>query len=378
MKEFPDIQSLAAASLERVKEIWAGLGYYRRATLLHKCAQVVVEKYDGIIPSSVEELEKLPGIGKYTAGAIASVAYGKAVPLIDGNVIRVLTRLRTIATDPKGSVANKLMWKLAGNLVDFKRPGDFNQALMELGSQLCTVQNPSCNKCPIRSCCNAYKELCEGKAKVEDQTYAPCTICTSSDTSLAVTKYPIKTEKKKKRDMFTHVCIVKNELESSDPLYLLVQRPNTGLLAGFWEFSSVEIPIENYNTVTDVPYKARKDVMDRYLSQFVDIDLIHKANERREIGSTTHIFSHIKQHLSVETLTIYTSNLNLKSETSDYSCNWFTKETLLNMAISKSVKKCFDILTTNNSAKIVAKRKRTGLVPLKGQIPINKCFNLQK
>jgi A/G-specific adenine glycosylase len=110
MKEFPTVQALAAASPERVNEMWAGLGYYRRARLLHQCAKEIVDKHDGTIPQTAAALEDLPGVGKYTAGAVASIAFGQVTPLVDGNVIRVLARLRAIAADPKNASVVKLFW----------------------------------------------------------------------------------------------------------------------------------------------------------------------------------------------------------------------------------------------------------------------------
>jgi A/G-specific adenine glycosylase len=110
MREFPTVQALASATPERVNEMWAGLGYYRRARLLHQCAKEIVDKHGGVIPRTASELEELPGIGKYTAGAVASIAFGQVTPLVDGNVIRVLARLRAIAADPKNLAVTKLFW----------------------------------------------------------------------------------------------------------------------------------------------------------------------------------------------------------------------------------------------------------------------------
>lgn len=377
MKEFPDIQTLANSSAERVKEMWAGLGYYRRASLLHKCAQTVVEKFGGKLPEEAEELEKLPGIGKYTAGAISSVAFGKVTPVVDGNVIRVLTRLRAIATDPKGSAVTKLMWKIAGDLVDDERPGDFNQAIMELGSQLCTALNPHCDKCPVRKCCNAHKEVISSTKYTEHGDYDPCTLCTVHDITTTVTKFPIKTAKKKKRELMTQVCIVQKDNGIGELEYLLVQRPDKGLLAGFWEFPSVELEDAN----EDTPYDQRKEVMDLYLSK-LDQTIVDNHSERRELGTTTHIFTHINQLLFVETLRIKNSSQESFAEDfpTEITYNWFTKDTLMGMAISKSVKKCFSLLCKDEKPKPAP--KRTKLMrkqisnDIKAQDAINKMFNI--
>ena len=158
LRRFPDLHALAAAREEQVCEAWAGLGYYSRARNLHAAARRLVAGNRGRIPTTASDLRKLPGIGRYTAGAIASIAFGEPVPAVDGNVERVLSRLFAI-DDPVGSAAAmRRVWELAARLAACDRPGELNQALMELGAGLCSPRAPGCGACPVRRFCAAYAE----------------------------------------------------------------------------------------------------------------------------------------------------------------------------------------------------------------------------
>ena len=155
MKRFPTVATLAAARLDSVLKLWQGLGYYTRARNLHKAAKVIVERHNGTFPDTFEHLIALPGIGRYTAGAIASIAFGLPVPVLDGNVMRVLCRLYRLSDNPKSPAAQKHLWLLAKTLEPKARPGDFNQSLMELGATICTPKNPDCTHCPVEKLCLA-------------------------------------------------------------------------------------------------------------------------------------------------------------------------------------------------------------------------------
>jgi len=155
LERFPDTRSLAVADEEEVLAAWSGLGYYRRARGLHSGARVVVERHDGKLPMTSEALQSIPGIGRYTAGAIASIAFDRAEPILDGNVRRVLSRL--FALDASGVTRNaedRWLWTIASELVRGRAPGDFNQALMELGAQVCTPRQPRCESCPVARWCH--------------------------------------------------------------------------------------------------------------------------------------------------------------------------------------------------------------------------------
>ncbi len=157
LRLFPDLPALAAAPLDQVLRCWEGLGYYSRARNLKLAAERIAERYDGRMPSEPDELERLPGIGRYTAGAIASIAFGRRVPILDGNVRRVLCRLYAILDDPRVSPTTERLWTLAAALLPMRAVADFNQALMELGALVCTPRQPDCSHCPIRPDCQAYR-----------------------------------------------------------------------------------------------------------------------------------------------------------------------------------------------------------------------------
>jgi len=146
---FPTVEALAKAAEERVLALWSGLGYYRRARMLHRAAQAVANELSGVIPHEAEKLRKLPGVGRYTAAAIASIAYGEPVAVVDGNVERVLSRMDG---EPRG---DGTAWKRAQELLDRRHPGDWNQAMMELGATVCTPQGPKCEICPVLHWCRA-------------------------------------------------------------------------------------------------------------------------------------------------------------------------------------------------------------------------------
>ena len=156
MARFPTVESLAEAPLDDVLKHWAGLGYYARARNLHKGAQAVVAEHGGRVPSDPKALLALPGIGRYTAGAILSIAFNQEAPIVDANVVRVLSRVHAVAGDPKTSAATQAeLWRLAEEAIPKGRAGDFNQAMMELGALVCEPGAPKCSSCPVSAECQA-------------------------------------------------------------------------------------------------------------------------------------------------------------------------------------------------------------------------------
>jgi len=156
MDEFPTVQLLAAAPVDRVLHLWTGLGYYARARNLHRAAAVVCEQYEGTFPGDVATLETLPGIGRSTAGAIVSIAFGHRAVILDGNVKRVLTRHRAVAGWPGVTAVHRQLWLLAEQYTPEKRCPDYTQAIMDLGATLCTRSKPRCDECPVAGDCLAY------------------------------------------------------------------------------------------------------------------------------------------------------------------------------------------------------------------------------
>ncbi len=210
LERFPTVEALAAAPIDEVLRHWAGLGYYARARNLHRAAQIVVERYAGQLPQTPREIESLPGIGRYTSGAILSIAYDIPRPIVDANVIRVVSRLFGLRGDPKSSANQATLWGLAERLVPLQRPGDFNQALMELGALICDPAEPKCDRCPLYAdCCaalmpdpSALPEIPEGRATVR----------------------------------LTHASAL---IRNAEDGFLIVQRPAQGLWGGLWEFPRV-------------------------------------------------------------------------------------------------------------------------------------------
>lgn len=158
MQHFPTVASLATADEQHVLKLWEGLGYYTRARNLQKAARLICEKHSAKFPRSFEDILALPGIGRYTAGAIASIAYGDPTPILDGNVIRVLSRQFALAGDPKSPPNQSRLWHLSTQLVTASNaPSALNQGLMELGATICTPRAPLCPKCPVHTTCEAFR-----------------------------------------------------------------------------------------------------------------------------------------------------------------------------------------------------------------------------
>jgi A/G-specific adenine glycosylase len=157
LQRFPDLRALAGAPEPEVLREWAGLGYYARARNLRAAARKIVAERGGVFPDDMPSLLSLPGVGSYTAAAVLSIAYGRPHAVLDGNVARVLCRIFSIRRDPRGSAARRLLQDLAQGLLDERNPGDWNQAMMELGETICVPRNPRCSDCPLRAFCAAFK-----------------------------------------------------------------------------------------------------------------------------------------------------------------------------------------------------------------------------
>lgn len=338
MQKWPSLYHLSLATLEEVNEMWAGLGYYRRARYLLEGAKKIIEE-GGSFPRTVCSLRKIPGIGDYTAGAIASIAFDEVVPVVDGNVVRVLARLKAISANPKDSVTVKKFWSLAGQLVDPSRPGEFNQALMELGATICTPTSPGCSECPISVQCHALKLTCQGGL---------------------VTDYPLKVVKAKQRNDFSAVCVLEisesqNLLEGTEETsrYLLVKRPEEGLLAGLWEFPSVLVGQESETVI-------RKKAIDNFLKTSFNLDAKKtcKVILREEVGEYVHIFSHIRLKMYVEYLIIHIKGGSkfLENVPDEGSMIWkcVDSKELSSMGLTSGVRKVLTMVQQYKETKLTA------------------------
>jgi len=212
LKEFPTVQALASAPEQEVLRLWAGLGYYSRARNLRATANRIVEAHGGKVPDSVAELLFLPGVGSYMAGAVASIAHGIVAAAVDGNVIRVLSRLFRLKKDPSGPRVRRELEDLDMALVPRDRPGDFNQAMMELGARVCAPAAPDCPACPLRTVCEAARE---GNP----------------------TDYPFKPRRAETVEVEESCAMVRR-----GERYLVTQRPGqTGRYRSMWEFPHIEV-----------------------------------------------------------------------------------------------------------------------------------------
>ncbi len=155
---FPTLADLAGGSEEEVLRLWEGLGYYSRARNLHKAAQVVMTQHGGQFPNTAAALESLPGIGRYTAGAIASFAFDRPAPIVEANTLRLYCRLLAFDGDPRSAAGQKLLWEFAARVLPRKSPGRFNQALIELGATICKPESPACPTCPVKTACAAFTQ----------------------------------------------------------------------------------------------------------------------------------------------------------------------------------------------------------------------------
>ncbi|MDK2867739.1 MAG: A/G-specific adenine glycosylase [Clostridiales bacterium] len=242
---FPTVEALAKATEDDVLRLWQGLGYYTRARNLKRCADVVWQQYDGIFPNQYQDLLKLPGIGPYTAGAIASIAFNRRVPAVDGNVLRVFSRLDARSDDIANPKTAKQFQAALLPLIP-EEPGVFNQALMELGATVCTPQNPKCNRCPVSKYCKAHAEGME-------------------------MQYPVKTKKIKQKQMPIGMGIICHK----DKL-LCFKQVEGRLLHGLWS-----LPF-----ATDL-------VDERMLRNQLAEDFQLDLTEGRFVGQVRHVFTHL-------------------------------------------------------------------------------------
>jgi A/G-specific adenine glycosylase len=207
LARFPTVEALAAAPLDEVLKAWEGLGYYARARHLHAAARQVTTEFNGQMPDTMKGLLSLPGIGRYTAGAILSTAFGQDVPAIDGNVRRVLSRAFAVAEDVTRGAGQRRLWALAEELLPPGRAGDFNQALMDLGATVCTPRVPLCGQCPLAENCQAHRMGQEER-------------------------FPVR----RQRRAIPHYEVAAGVVWNGQGRFLIAQRPPDGMLGGLWEF----------------------------------------------------------------------------------------------------------------------------------------------
>lgn len=251
--ELPDIRALALAPEERLLKLWEGLGYYNRVRNMQRAARIVVEQYGGELPADYEQLRQLPGIGAYTAGAIASIAFGLREPCVDGNVLRVCMRVTGSYEDITKEAVKKELTRRLRRVLPADRPGMFNQALMELGALICLPNGkPHCEECPVMHLCQAFhKDI--------------------------VMELPVKPEKKARRIEERTVFLIRVPTGQEEGL-VLHRRPGRGLLAGLWELPGVEGYLEQE--------PAAQQLMSEYAPK--------QPITLRRLPDGRHIFTHVE------------------------------------------------------------------------------------
>ena len=268
---FPTVADLAQAPEEKLLKAWEGLGYYSRVRNMQKAAQQIMENHGGVFPSSYEEISKLKGIGPYTAGAIASIAFGLPEPAVDGNVMRVLARLFEVDYDIGVPTNRKIFQAMMEILIDPVRPGDFNQALMDLGSDIESPVNPRPEESPVKEFSAAYQHE-------------------------TMDRYPIKAPKKKPLPVYLTAFIIKD----SQGRYLLEKNEREGLLSGFWHFPLIEVDSLSLNLgqLSLLDGKGEAESNPEILSFEQDYDLAIDWQDR-SYPIVQHVFSHRKWQVQI-------------------------------------------------------------------------------
>jgi A/G-specific adenine glycosylase len=303
MRLFPDVHALANASEHDVLNAWEGLGYYGRARNLHKAAQLVAEQYSGEIPRDLDELRKLPGIGRYTLGAIASIAFGIDISTLDGNIKRVYARIFDVTEPVDSPAGEKILWHLADEQLPKGQAGDYNQALMDLGATICVPKNPRCLICPVMKLCKARQH------GTQDQR-------------------PVKNPKK---DIPHYVHAAGVIIERGR--VLLAQRPSNGLLGGMWEFPNGRV---NGDPAKELPEAFKKGY---------SLQLRAKRSSRGEgsrsaepVGVVHHAYSHFS-------VTVHVFRCELISKLKGTNLKWVSLKKLNEYPMGKIDRQIAEMIT---------------------------------
>ena len=288
MEIFPNIDCLAGADEDQVLSTWEGLGYYSRARNLHQAARILNDKFQSMLPKDPEFLQKLPGIGRYTAGAIASMAYGLNVPVLDGNVRRIFTRYFNIDTPLQTSETETLLWHRAQELLPKEKAGDYNQALMELGALICLPKNPICNKCPLSSGCLANNLNLQKDRPV-----------------------------RKKKSPLPHLQVTAAVIQEHNRV-LLAKRPPDGLLGGMWEFPGGKQELN----------ESLQETLIREIQEELNVDI--------QVGEVLGIFHHAYTHYKVTLHAFYCSLISQDIQLHFHTkCAWVPLESLPHYPMGK-------------------------------------------
>lgn len=294
LERYPAVEALAAAPIDDVLKLWEGLGYYARARNLHRLARQIVNDHAGRFPASAKALQQLPGIGRYTAAAIASIAFDQTVAVLDGNVIRVLSRLIDLPEEISQMRVEQQLWTLAESLLPAERPGDYNQALMDLGRTICTPREPDCRHCPVQSFCQAFAQGTQSLRPV-----------------------------KKQKSPLPNVRAAAAILRDAKDRILLVQRPAEGLLGGLWALPGGRCEAEETYT----------DCLHRSLKQMLGIEI----RVAEEMAATEQTFTHFRLRLRA-----FACELLAGTPTGETRSAWAAAEELPRYSLGKADRKIMD------------------------------------
>ena len=306
---FPTVESLADASEERLLKAWEGLGYYSRVRNMQKAAQQIMNEFEGKFPSTYEGISSLKGIGPYTAGAISSIAFNLPQPAVDGNVMRVLARLFEVNHDIGNPSNRKIFQAMMEVLIDPDRPGDFNQALMDLGSDIEAPVNPRPEESPVKEFSAAYQHG-------------------------TMDRYPIKAPKKKPIPIYLKALVVQN----SQGQFLLEKNESEKLLAGFWHFPLIEVDdFSDQNQDLDLFSQVAESILQlgpspqESFEQDYDLEVDWQDLRFEEVK---HIFSHRKWHIQ-----IIAGRVTETQEYADREVLWLSPEEFINYPLAKPQQK---------------------------------------
>ena len=296
LERFPDVQSLAVASDSEVLRSWEGLGYYRRATQLHRAAQVIVSEHDGVFPNTFEEVLSLPGIGRYTAGAICSIAYHQRTPILEANTIRLHARLLAYPDDPAKAAGNKLLWQMAELVLPTAaQSGRFNQALMDLGNRICTPKSPDCANCPV------------------------VTLCRAAQQGLQHVIPALKTEKNPEERTEAALVIEKRGK------YLMMRYPQGVRWAGLWDFPRCEL---------------NQDVVQQDFGKYCD-NIKRLTGYHVVLHDQVAEFRHAVTRFKI-TLKVFVAQVTGRKGRGEYQTEWVSQQGLAHLALSTTGRKIAD------------------------------------
>ena len=294
LKKYPTLIDLATADDAELLKLWEGLGYYSRARNLKAGAQQIMAEFAGVFPTKLGDIRSIKGIGPYSAASIGSICFGLAEPAIDGNLFRVTSRLFELEADISRASSRKIFDEKIRELISTESPGDFNQALMDIGATICKPKSPRCEACPVQIYCAAYQHGSQEN-------------------------YPVKSKKLKQIPVYYQAFVLRNSLNQ----YLMAQRPAEGLLASMWTFPMRQV--ESEKAEVQVPTELRDQIV-----------------KFTEIGQITHVFSHQKWYIRLFDCQLAVQGL--QEESGLYNQKWLSKKDLAQHALAGPQIKMFKLL----------------------------------